>query len=176
MIKYTIPKGERLTVYEKSGDFDEAYAALQKKGVQLMTAAELAEARIRAGPKHPFSTSGCWVAENYNYLPNGEILIASRDSNPILKQPKQATDAHRSGKEFYLAEAAVKELRERATEDVEKAFTSGVLLVPRKNVKAQFPTHAFADEAVTYFLFRQQAKPYGEFLAAQGIVELPPYV
>ncbi|MBI4441222.1 hypothetical protein HY639_03575, partial [Candidatus Woesearchaeota archaeon] len=61
----------------------------------------------------------------------------------------QATDAHRSGKEFYLAEAAVQELRERATEDVETAFTSGVLLVSRKNVKAQLPTHAIADEAET---------------------------
>ncbi|MBI4441480.1 hypothetical protein HY639_04895, partial [Candidatus Woesearchaeota archaeon] len=31
-------------------------------------------------------------------------------------------------------------------------------------------------EAVTYFLFRQQAKPYGEFIAEQGIVKLRQYV
>ncbi|HLF54220.1 MAG TPA: hypothetical protein VI612_00680 [Candidatus Nanoarchaeia archaeon] len=176
MSKRIISDGKKVFEVLSVGDnFDKAVACLAEKQVPLATTEELAEARVLDAKvqgswlNSELCTNGFWTAENYNYYPNGEILIASREFNPILKQPRKATYAHKSAKEFYLDERTQKALRERAEIDPEKAIKSGVLLLPRTAYRSSVPTTAFEDYAPTRFHFRQQAAPYGIFLAEQGI-------
>ncbi len=177
MDKLIIPAGEKeqLDVYSHVGPFDEGVSALKKEGFSLITARELAEARLLGGVKIPVSREWTWVAENFNYLPTGEILIASRDYNPLLKNAEEATACNRAGKKFYLNQKLAKELRERAEADPEKAMKSGVLLLPQKAVKSEILSSALKDEPLTYFLFRDTAKLYGQFLKENDINSVPVY-
>ncbi|MEM4247007.1 MAG: hypothetical protein QXF14_01665 [Candidatus Woesearchaeota archaeon] len=178
MDKLIIPAGdkEQIEVYSHIGPFDKGIAVLNKEKLAIWTASDLAEARMLGGAKHPVSREWSWVGENFNYLPDGDILVASRDYNPILKNPEQATDCHRSGKEFYLDKRIAKDLRERAEKNPEKAVKSGVLLLPRNAVESEIPSTALKDEPLTRFLFRDTAKPYGQFLKENGINSVPVYV
>jgi hypothetical protein len=178
MDKLIIPAGEKeqLDIYTHMGSFDKGIAALNKERLAIWTARDLAEARMLGSAKHQVSREWSWVGENFNYLPNGAILVASRDYNPILQNPEEATDCHRNDKEFYLDNKIAKELRERAEKDPEKALKTGVLLLPRNSVKSEIPSTAFKDEPLTYFLFRDTAKPYGQFLKENGIDSVPVYV
>jgi hypothetical protein len=178
MDKLIIPAGEKeqLDIYTHIGSFDKGIAALNKEKLAIWTARDLAEARMLGGANHQLSREWSWVGENFNYLPSGEILIASRDYNPILQNAEEATDCHRNGKEFYLNNKIAKDLRERAEKDPEKAIKSGVLLLPRNAVKGELPSTALKDEPLTYFLFRDTAKPYGQFLKENGIDSVPVYV
>lgn len=171
MEKRIIPAGDALEVLSQDGPFDQGMAVLREKGLELITAEQLAILRIRDGPASPFSTQGTWVAENYNYSSgrDAEIIIASANLNPILKQPVEATNAHRQGEEFYLNEAAWKQLRDVAESDPYKAIKSGALLVTRKALKFEIPVEALGETPETVFLFREQAKAYGNWLKAQGI-------
>ncbi len=171
MEKITIPAGDALEVLSQDGPFDQGVAALRENGLELITSEQLAIIRMRDCPVSLLSTQGTWVAENYNYG-NGkdaEIVIASGSLNPILKQPVEATNAHRQGKEFYLDAAAWKLLRDVAESDPYKAIKSGALLVTRKALKSDIPVEAFGETPETVFLFREQAKAYGNWLKAQGI-------
>ncbi len=175
MEKSTIPAGDALEVLSQDGPFDKGVAALRENGLELITAEQLAIIRIRASPASHFSTQGTWVAENYNYG-NGrdtDIVIASAGLNPILEQPVEATNSHSQGKEFYLSDAAWKQLRSVAESDPYKAMKSGALLVTRKNLKTGIPVEAFGETPETVFLFRGKAKAYGNWLKTQDIKIVP---
>lgn len=182
MEKRVIPASERLEVWSQEGDFAEGIAALQmpdasqqKPSLELITAEQLAIIRMRDGPASPFSTQGTWVAENYNYG-NGrgaDIVIASGSFNPLLKQPVEATSAHQKGKEFYLDDAVWKQLRSVAESDPYKAINSGALLVTRESLRPEIPVEALGETEETIFLFRGQAKVYGDWLKKQSISSVP---
>jgi len=184
MDKLTLPAGEKeqLEIYTTyPGSFGQGIATLKEKGLALITTCELAEARMLGGVKNPISTVWSWVAENFNYLPSGEILIASREYNPFLKNAaflknvKESEQYGRQCREFYLDKKLVKELREHAEVDLEKAVKSGVLLLSRKSVKSEIPCASLNDEPLTYFLFRDAAKQYGQFLKEYGLDSVPLY-
>lgn len=184
MEKRTIPAAGALEVWSQNGPFDVGIVELrkpdesrQKPSLELITAEQLAIIRIRDGLASPFSTQGTWVAENYNYGKGraAEIVIASASLNPILKQPVEATNAHRQNKEFYLTDAVWKQLRAVAESDPYKAMKSGALLVRRKDLKSEIPVEAFGETPETVFLFREQAQAYGNWLGVQGIKTVPQY-
>jgi len=153
---------EQLEVYSHVGPFDNGVAALKAEGLELITARELAEARILAGPKHPVSQSGTWVAEHPIYLPNKEadILIVDRAHSLLVKSAREAADANRGNKDFYLDEAVVDELRGLATPDGK----NGVLFLPRNALPNSVPIKALAENAFMRFLFGDQAEAYSRFL------------
>lgn len=182
MEKRVIPAGEGLEIWSQDGPFDAGIAELrrpdesrQKPSLELITAEQLAIIRMRDSPVSLFSVEGTWVAENYNYCNgrNAEIVIASGSLNPILKQPVEATSAHLRGKEFYIDDAAWKQLRGVAERDPYKAMKSGALLVMRNDLKSEIPVEALGETPETVFLFREQAKAYGNWLKAQGISSVP---
>lgn len=185
MDKLTFPADEKdqLEIYTHIGPFDKGVAALKNEGLELITSRELAEARMLCGAKHPVSKQWTWVAENFNYLPTGEILVASSEYNPILKNPEEAANCHRNHKEFYLNKKFAKALCDRAEVDPEKAIKSGVLLLKRKPakslreaVKNEIPTTDLEENPLTHFLFRELAKPYSQFLKENGIDKVPAWV
>jgi hypothetical protein len=173
MKKYSIPRGEALDVYKAEGAFDKCVDELKANGLEMITAKQLAEARMLGGANHPVSKSWSWVAESFNYLPNGNILIASKTFNPLLQYPsfaKQATDCHSKGEEFYLNDEVVSYLLEGAK------HKDKVLQLKRKDVQRKIPTDAFGKEPVTAFLFGDKADGYGLFLRANGIKNVLLYV
>ncbi len=174
MEKYILLKGEVLEVYQAEGAFDICVDKLKADGLELMTARQLAEARILGGANHPVSKSWSWVAESFNYI-DGYILIASKTFNPLLQYPsfaKQATDCHRKGEEFFLNDVIVGYL-------LEGAKNGKVLQLKRKDVPNNIPTNAFSKEPfkrITDFLFGDKAEEYGCFLRANEIKKVPLYV
>ena len=179
MKKLIIPAGEKelLAVYSHVDPFDKGVSALRKEGLELITARDLAYVRLLGGAKSPMSREWTWVAENFNYFPNGDILIASKKYSPLLRKgsPEEATECRRQGKEFYLDKKIAKELCERAEVDPTLAIKSGVLLLHRKAVKSEIPSTALKDAPLMYFLFKDTAKQYGQFLKENNIDSVPTY-
>ncbi len=102
-------------------------------GLKPVTAKEFALLKMLAGFEHDLRKTGSLLTENINYWPNGDILITSPEHNVLLKNPKDATVAHEKGKEYYLDDAIVKELRNRVQADPEKAIKTGALFISRKD-------------------------------------------
>lgn len=158
---YMAKKGKVLELYEANGDFDKCVEELKAEGLELITAKELAEARMIGGTNSFACKNWSWIAENFNYLPNGDILFASKEFSPLLNYPSlanQATDCHRQHREFYLNDEAVESLLEGTKQK------GGVLYLKRKDVPLYIPSSAFGKEAVTAFLFGDEAGNYGHFL------------
>ena len=179
MEKYIIPMGEALNVYEANGTFfDKCVDELKAEGLEVITAKQLAEARMLGGVNHPVSRKWTWTAENFNYLPNGDILVASKGFNPLLQYPVEATNCHRQNPfmEFYLSVNDTENLRRAASSDVNQAMKFGVLLLKRSKVLSDIPVEAFGEEDVTSFLFGDKAEDYGKFLKENGINNAPLYV
>jgi hypothetical protein len=187
MQKFEIPinEGKQLSVYLRPGPFDEAVAGLESEGLELITAGEFARLRMLSGPTSPISQEWGWVAESYNYFPNGDILIASREHNPILRNPREATEAQKRRSQFYLDDKAIEELQDRATEDPDEAIKTGVFRLSRKGFYSgsvfidgakswkEIPFEALAEEPATRFLFRDNARSYSDFLVSFGYVPNP---
>jgi len=176
MDKYTLAVNdkEQLDVYSHVGPFDKGVAALKAEGLELITARELAEARILGGHDHPVSKEWTWVAEHPIYLTDkqADVLVVDRAHSQLLKHPAEATAAHQRDEEFYLDQKVVGELREQATPDGKH----GVLLLPRQAIRKAIAVEALADDAYTQFLFRDLAGQYGLFLKDAGIKKVPVYV
>ncbi|MDD4877565.1 MAG: hypothetical protein PHO02_00840 [Candidatus Nanoarchaeia archaeon] len=175
MEKYVIPKGEALEVYQAQGAFDRCVDEFRAENLEMITAKQLAEARMLGGANHAVSRQWSWLAENFNYLPNGDILVASGAFNPLLQSPsaaKHATDCHRANpfREYFLNDVAVESLQGGAK------HKGKVLLLKRKDVPSNISTDAFSKEAVTAFLFGDEADNYGRFLRENGIKNVPLYV
>jgi len=169
-------KQYNISVLVEEGPFDTSLAEVRKNKGEIVSAKELAKLRMLGGPEHYVSQNGSWTSENYNYFPDGAIVIAKAANNPILQNPKVATDAHRVGEEFYLDEKTVEALREYASSDIAEAVKRGALLVKRNNVKGNYVPESFGDELVPRFLFGDEAQRYGAWLKDQGIKQVPHYV
>lgn len=185
-IHHQIMKKHKITdnifVYGQEGSLDGAYSsikaldlayALMKTGrLNIITSAQFAKARILVGKEHPLCQSGGWVGECYSYWPNGDLLIAQKKYNPILRATNWATESHKRKLRFSINSLAQIELRDRAEKDPVKAMQTGVLLVPGKKIVTKFPTKNLENYEVPYFLFQKNAKDYGEFLYNLGISTL----
>jgi len=162
MLKLQVP----WDVYLAEGTYEKCLRELKKEKLELVTAAELAEARMSAGRQHPVSKKGGFVAESYFSLPGGEILVASKEYDLISAQPKAASQWSESSYGFApvgIGKRSTKALRERAESDPNKAIKSGVLLL-QDSIDDKIPTDQFEEAPITRFLFRKHAKQYGEFL------------
>ena len=164
-------QGSIAKVVLENGSFDQCIAQLQKRGIGLWMPKDLALVRMAAGPDHDISTNGSLVNVSYNYDNSGDadILLASGKRNPLIPNAEKATRCHRQGDEFFPSDNEWKALRELAETDPYKAIKSGVLLLHRKDVMDEIPTHAYGEIPETIFIFEDQAKPYGGWLAQQRI-------
>ncbi len=163
---------EQLEVYSHEGPFDEGIEALKVEGLELITARDLAEARILGGHNQPVSKSGLWVAEHPVYFPNTDILVVDRAHSQLLKNPVEAANAHFQNEEVYIGQKRADELREQATLDGK----FGVLLLSRTAIRKAIPVEAFADDPYAQFLFKDLAGQYGQFLKEAHINEVRVFV
>ena len=181
MDKLVIPVSDKqqLEVYSHLGSFYKGIAALRQEGLELITARELAEARILLGDYNHQMNRFTWVAEHPVYLVDkqADVLVVDRAHSQLLGHPVEMmpTDPDLSNwfsVQFSIDQKVVDELRGIATLDGEH----GVLLLSRKAVRRAVPVEALADNAYTRFLFRDMAGPYGQFLKEAGIKKVPVYI
>jgi len=165
---------ETLECYTHDGAFLACVSALKEEGSDLFSGEALAEVRIaeqiHLGKCGEFCNTVFLIAENPNYMPDGDILFADRRYNPYLK--KTAFD-YRDNYNLDLDETVAGELRERAEKDPIKAIKSGVLLLPRSEVRREIPSSAFSEEPLTIFVFREFAQEYGLLLQNERILSVP---
>ena len=148
--------------------FDQDIAALQREKATLATAQQVAQARIVAGPTHNVSQYSSWVAENFVYFPNGKIFVTQAEHSPFLKHSAEATDAHRSGRQFYISEEEAASL--------EKLAESGEAYTLKKNESYQIPIKEFAEDGLAKFLFGDTTADYANFLQNAGVYEVPVFL
>ncbi|MFC1727863.1 hypothetical protein ACFLZ7_00150 [Nanoarchaeota archaeon] len=183
---YPLRTIDDIEICSADGDFDKAYSELRRRRFELVDAAQLAQMRIAfdSTPKLKsedkqlerwkfFIRDESYVAENYNYFPDGYVIIASRALNPILKNPKKATDANRSEKEYEIPSEDAKELLRRSEKDPKKAIKSGALFVPKKEVNKRINIRNFDKNPVALFLFREHVAEYAQLLKKSEMGYLP---
>lgn len=154
--------------------FDKALTEIKAANGQLATAQQVAQARMVGGKEHHVSKYGSWVAENFVYFPSGKILATYVDYSPILKHPKEATEAHRNGEEFYISKEEAKNLEGMAKEDLEKKPSEQRVYTFNKTKSYEIPSSKFAKDKLAQFIFKEaDAKKYAEFLQGAGITKVP---
>ena len=136
--------------------FDEGLDVLQRKGYDLITLQQEAQLRIDKGPIAVISRYGNWVLEDVLYIPKRKPLLTRM--SPIAKNPIEATQAHREGRDFYLTDKQVDECLARDYVEL---------------TQEEIPTNRFNEHAVTQFAFGKHAKNYGNFLREFGIKKMP---
>ena len=138
--------------------FDVAKAELEGKGYAIITPEQFAQLRIAKEADHKVSTNGAYTSMGDVMIPKkGRFLT---NLSPVMKNSVEATNAHRSGKEFYVS-----------GEDAEKALAGGNVVVPYN--QSEVPTDRFGEDPITAFVFGKTAKAYGEFLKKTGINAMP---
>lgn len=165
---------KKVTIATEQDAFDKALAVLNKAGYIQTETKDLAQARIALGKQHDVSQYGSYNQEGFLYLPKDakSILIVDGKHNPILKNPVEATNAHRNGKEFYVE---ADKLRQLAKSNPNDAIKSGVLLLSRNDIK-NISVDKLAEHPLSNFLLRDTAKDYGKFLKDANISSVPIYV
>ncbi len=135
--------------------FDKAKEVLEGKGYKIISLKECAQLRIQRGANSPVSRKGNWVREGVIYVPKRGIFLTK--FSPIMKNPREATQSHRKGREYFLTE-----------EQVEQALTDSVKLLGEA-----IPTKRFGENEITNYAFGEVAEQYGNFLHETGIKEMP---
>ena len=87
-----------------------------------------------------------------------EKVILTKNS-PIIKHSKEATQANKEGKEFYISQ---EDLDEALQDSIEFPYS-----------QKPIPTNRFGEDPITVFGFGEFAKKYGEFLKDATINEMP---
>lgn len=149
------------------GNWAKCVAGCKSKSLEVATARQIAELRMKHGKDSVYCVKGSWAAENFNYLLDGRILVASADYNPHFEYAEEATKAHKAGNEFYLDDKVVAGLLEGVKQ-------GKVLLLKRKDVPDKISVDSFGKEPLTVFIGWNQ--DYGEFLDSCGIKNIKLYV
>ncbi|MEK6893194.1 MAG: hypothetical protein AABX07_03235 [Nanoarchaeota archaeon] len=128
--------------------FDEGKGVLENAGYKIITGEENAGLRVDYGKDAKVSTCGNYVREGNLMVPKKGRFITR--GSLVLAHPKEATQAHREGKEFYITPEQAEIL---LTDAVEISYDA-----------AAVPTNRFGEDPVAIFLFGKNAARYGSFL------------
>ncbi len=144
------------------GRFDDSLAELQILGYEVISVAQNAELRIHQGAKASVSHRGNLTREGIIYTPHAKPILVK--NSPILMKPSVTTTAEKLGFERYL----------RATE-LSRYLSEETDFIEFPEEYFEIPTNRFGEEGLTVFLFggEQKARRYGEFLAKEGVYEMP---
>jgi hypothetical protein len=139
--------------------FDVAKAELEANRYKLISLEQFAQTRIDQGKDSHVANGGAYTREGFLYVPQRGIFLVR--NSPINANAKEATQAHREGREYFLT-----------AEQVEEALKDSVQFKDSSSI----PTRRFGEDEKTVFAFRQTAGKYGEFLKEAGIKEIPVYL
>jgi len=152
-------------VYYADAPFDEATKLFRQDGLELMSARDLAYARIQTGENSLFSGNGSWIREGVIYFPKQEDKIVLVRNSATLRNPVKATEARAQLEEFLLKKRTAKEYLKK----VKTGDDSVYLAKDGRNI----PTERFGEDELTTWLFQDQAENYGDFLNDSSVNEMP---
>jgi hypothetical protein len=138
--------------------FDVAKATLEGKGYAIITPEKFAQLRMLKGARHNVSLNGAYTSRGTLMVPQKGRYIT--ELSLVMEKPTEATQAHREGREFAVS-----------VEDAKRALDGKNVVIPYK--QASVPTNRFGEDPITVFVFGESAGKYGEFLAGEGIAEMP---
>lgn len=149
-------------IYRVYAQLDKALESLEKNDAQIITARDLAYARIALGIENLESTlskHGIYIMEGTIFVPGYSTLVVSK--SPIMEFPNKEIAAAKNNEPFYIDAQKYIEIVEedRYKEPQERR----VLDLGREQYKF-IPTNRFAEEEITLFMFKDMAREYGEFL------------
>ncbi|MEK6935277.1 MAG: hypothetical protein AABW67_00660, partial [Nanoarchaeota archaeon] len=165
-------------VHRVAKPFDEALKTIKGAGASLISARDLAYARIQEGRDSSLCNFGSYIKEGVISVPNQSLFIRN---SPLLNQEfaEQAVQAHKDGKEFYIDDKLTNQYCKQAEADKNKPLEKRRVLSLNKRGKFEIPTNRFNQEELTLWLFQDQAENYGLFLRdkkIKGINEMPVYL
>jgi hypothetical protein len=129
--------------------FDKAKAELEEEKFSIITPEQFAQHRIAEGANHSVSLNGAYTSMGSLMVPKrGRFLVVQ---SLVMQNPSKATEAHRTGNEFYVSD-----------NDAEKSLASGSVAIPY--AQSAVPFERFADDPITAFVFGKTAGEYGAFL------------
>ena len=132
--------------------------ALESQGYEIISLAQNAQLRMQQGAGSPVSRNGNWTREGVLYVPKKGAFLTR--NSPIMQNAKEATQAHRKGRDYLLTD-----------EQVEQSLQDSVQLSGN-----EIPTNRFGENEITNYAFGDQAEAYGKFLREAGIKEMPVYL
>jgi len=148
----------------ENAPFDKALKALGDK--EIITARNLAYARVKEGKDSSLSQDGSYIREGVIYIPNKQNNRILVRNSLILKNPEKAVQVHRKGEEYLISKKLANEFLEYAKDS--KNDSAKIILSNRSSI----PTNRFGEDQTTVWLFNDIAKEYCLFLKDRGINEI----
>ncbi len=152
-------KTKELSSMYVGAPFDEAKEALEKMEYRIISLAENAKLRVENGSKSFIYHNGNFVREGILYIPKDGSYLTK--NSPIITNAKEATEAHKKGKEFYLLNEQVEEAKK---DSIKLTVGSQIIYIPTKR---------FGEDEITNYIFGESAKSYGELLGDIGLQSMP---
>lgn len=149
-------------IFRVEDPFDEALNELKENNCKLISARDLAYARIQdgntKGTKESLLCSNYFnIREGILYLPKVKKSIALVRTSLCLEHPKEAVERQKNNRELFINEReADAYLKRRDT----------LIINPMDDKR--IPTNRFAENEITVWIFQDQAKDYGLWLKANG--------
>jgi hypothetical protein len=143
--------------------FDKAKKVFESQGYRIISLSENAYLRMQEGKDAFISQNGNGIIEAFIYLPSKEIYLTK--NSPIMENAEEATECNRKGKEFYINEKQIEQLKKDVNNKLAVKFP--------ETENYEIPTDRFGDDAITAFAFEKYAKDYGKFLKDAGINKMP---
>ena len=138
--------------------FDQALAAIDSKDGVIITAKQLADARMQFDRNHSLSTNGSYIREGNLFVPNSEHRRVLLRNSLIFGNPAEAVKAHRSGNEYNIP-GTVDSVLGKLKEGKDYIFLDKLDAVP---------TDRFGEDGRMVFLFGKSAQDYGLWLNNDG--------
>jgi len=160
---------KKIIIWRVKGFFDSAFKELAEQGLEAASIRDIAYARVMSKEESEINTNGSWTAESFNYLPSGQIFIASKEYNILFKESSKAVKSHKEKSEFFLEDDYVEKLESVASEDEWKKPEERRVFVLRERGIFSIPVKEFAKNEMAVFLFKDIAPQYAKFLTRAGI-------
>ncbi len=154
-------------VYYCNAPFNDALSAVYKEGAKLISPEQLARSRIKSDKGGSFWQNGSCVNVGVVYANNQIILV--KNGGPVVENAKAATEAHRKGIEYLIAD----DVANKYVSLAQKGDKSVFVVKDRKNISTD--TFAKSDLAVWLFGSKELTKTYGQSLKNKGVKEMPLY-
>jgi len=142
-------------IYYTDSVFYNALRNISKESASIISLRDLAYARTQRDKYHSISVGGSYVKEGSLFIPHARNKRILLRESLALQNPSQAAYFHRLGYEYFPENLSVDKYLEQLDHDDYFVL----------NNNSSIPTNRFGEDPRTVWMFQDQAKPYGEFLA-----------
>lgn len=134
------------------GNWNECITQLKENNLEMLTARQLAELRMKHGRNSKYSQKDVWLKEAVVYQPDGSLIMVPGEYNVLIADSKNATRLRDA--EYMLPHEGY-----LSTLDMTKC-----LFLPRKEIPNRVLVKDLGSNPVACFLFGNLAGDYGKFL------------